>query len=170
MVMQVLSREHVRMLVWERGAGRTLACGTGACAVVVAGILEGKLSRSCRCVQQPPLGATPLRVIRSCRPGSAAWFSQHGCLPQGGPARWAARDRVERSRQPRVHDGAGRAVIHRNSLPELVYSDDVLSSLRETSLSPTRFMQPNFGRAALPACQQSVFCMPVRRDHGEKWC
>ncbi len=33
----MLSRSHVRMLVWERGAGPTLACGTGACAVVVAG-------------------------------------------------------------------------------------------------------------------------------------
>ncbi len=27
---QVVSRQHVRMVVWERGAGRTLACGTGA--------------------------------------------------------------------------------------------------------------------------------------------
>ena len=34
---QLLSRQHVRMVVWERGAGRTLACGTGACATVVAG-------------------------------------------------------------------------------------------------------------------------------------
>ena len=34
---EVLSRQHVRMVVWERGAGPTLACGTGACATVVAG-------------------------------------------------------------------------------------------------------------------------------------
>lgn len=45
---QVLSRGHVRMTVWERGAGRTLACGTGACALVVAGVLEGRIDRSCR--------------------------------------------------------------------------------------------------------------------------
>ena len=45
---QVLSRSHVRMVVWERGAGRTLACGTGACATVVAGVLEGRVERSCR--------------------------------------------------------------------------------------------------------------------------
>jgi len=45
---EVVSRSHVRMAVWERGAGRTLACGTGACATVVAGILEGRLDRSCR--------------------------------------------------------------------------------------------------------------------------
>ena len=38
-------RQHVRMRVWERGAAVTLACGTGSCATVVAGILNGKLDR-----------------------------------------------------------------------------------------------------------------------------
>ena len=38
---QVLSRSHVSMKVWERGAGPTLACGTGACAVVAAAMLQG---------------------------------------------------------------------------------------------------------------------------------
>lgn len=45
---EVLSRSHVKMSVWERGAGCTLACGTGACALVVAGVLEGKIDRLCR--------------------------------------------------------------------------------------------------------------------------
>ncbi|CAL8471409.1 g10951 [Coccomyxa elongata] len=45
---EVLSPSHVRMHVWERGAGATLACGTGACATVVAGVLEGRLDRVCR--------------------------------------------------------------------------------------------------------------------------
>jgi diaminopimelate epimerase len=36
------------MLVWERGAGPTLACGTGASAVVVAGVLTGRTDRLCR--------------------------------------------------------------------------------------------------------------------------
>ncbi len=36
---QVLSPTHLRMRVWERGAGATLACGTGACAVLVAAVL-----------------------------------------------------------------------------------------------------------------------------------
>jgi diaminopimelate epimerase len=41
--LQVLDRGHVKLRVWERGAGETLACGTGACAAVVAGIRLGLL-------------------------------------------------------------------------------------------------------------------------------
>jgi diaminopimelate epimerase len=41
--MQVLDRSHIRLRVFERGAGETLACGTGACAAVVAGIRLGLL-------------------------------------------------------------------------------------------------------------------------------
>jgi diaminopimelate epimerase len=41
--MQVLDRHHVKLRVFERGAGETLACGTGACAAVVAGIRRGLL-------------------------------------------------------------------------------------------------------------------------------
>ena len=41
--MQVMSRSQVRLRVFERGAGETLACGTGACAAVVAGIRLGLL-------------------------------------------------------------------------------------------------------------------------------
>ena len=41
--MQVVSRQCVKLRVYERGAGETLACGTGACAAVVAGILAGDL-------------------------------------------------------------------------------------------------------------------------------
>jgi diaminopimelate epimerase len=42
--MQVLSRDAIRLRVFERGAGETLACGTGACAAVVAGIRMGLLN------------------------------------------------------------------------------------------------------------------------------
>jgi diaminopimelate epimerase len=44
--MQVISRSEVRLRVHERDAGETLACGTGACAAVVAGIRLGWLDRS----------------------------------------------------------------------------------------------------------------------------
>ncbi|MGH7775535.1 MAG: diaminopimelate epimerase [Candidatus Binatia bacterium] len=42
---QVLGPREVRMRVWERGAGETLACGTGACAATVAGALTGRTER-----------------------------------------------------------------------------------------------------------------------------
>ena len=41
--MQVLGRDRIRLLVFERGSGETLACGTGACAAVVAGCIQGLL-------------------------------------------------------------------------------------------------------------------------------
>jgi diaminopimelate epimerase len=44
---EVVSRNYLKMRVWERGAGITLACGTGACAVVVAGVLNGLCDRLC---------------------------------------------------------------------------------------------------------------------------
>ena len=44
--MQVVARTRIRLRVWERGAGETLACGTGACAAVVTGIREGMLDES----------------------------------------------------------------------------------------------------------------------------
>ncbi len=43
---QVIHSDYVKMRVWERGAGVTLACGTGACAAVVAGVLTGKCDRT----------------------------------------------------------------------------------------------------------------------------
>lgn len=43
---QVLSSDKVRMRVWERGAGITLACGTGASATLVASVLNGKTDRA----------------------------------------------------------------------------------------------------------------------------
>jgi diaminopimelate epimerase len=49
---QVVSPNHLKMKVWERGAGPTLACGTGACALTVAAIRAGKI----------PANSGPVRV------------------------------------------------------------------------------------------------------------
>ena len=42
---EVVRPDYLKMLVWERGAGATLACGTGACATLVAGVLNQKCDR-----------------------------------------------------------------------------------------------------------------------------
>ncbi|MCY7324035.1 MAG: diaminopimelate epimerase [Phormidesmis sp. CAN_BIN36] len=42
---QVVRSDYLKMRVWERGAGITLACGTGACAALVAGVLTGRCDR-----------------------------------------------------------------------------------------------------------------------------
>lgn len=42
--MQIIDESHIRLRVFERGAGETLACGTGACAAVVVGCLQGHLT------------------------------------------------------------------------------------------------------------------------------
>ncbi|NEP62045.1 MAG: diaminopimelate epimerase [Symploca sp. SIO2G7] len=42
---QVVRSDYLKMRVWERGAGATLACGTGACAAVIAAVLNGKCDR-----------------------------------------------------------------------------------------------------------------------------
>ena len=44
---QIVDKEHIKMRVWERGAGETLACGTGACASVVACNLNDYINKKC---------------------------------------------------------------------------------------------------------------------------
>ncbi len=55
--MQIVDRGHIRLRVYERGAGETLACGTGACAAVVAGVMRGLLdTRVCVTARGGDLG------------------------------------------------------------------------------------------------------------------
>ena len=68
--LQVVDRGHAKLRVWERGAGETLACGTGACAAVVAGIERGLLDRDVRVATR----GGELRV-RWPAPGSAVMMT-----------------------------------------------------------------------------------------------
>lgn len=69
---QVISPHEVRMRVWERGSGETLACGTGASAVCVAGVLTGRTER--KILAHLPGGDLELE-----------WASD-GCVYMTGPA------------------------------------------------------------------------------------
>lgn len=71
--MQVLDRQHVRLRVFERGAGETLACGTGACAAVVAGIALGLLD-------------SPVAVSTRGGDLSIAWNGGDSAVMLTGPA------------------------------------------------------------------------------------
>ena len=72
--LQIVDRSQVRLRVYERGAGETLACGTGACAAVAAGIRLGLLDA---CVQVQMRGGTL----------SIAWSGRESdCLFMTGPA------------------------------------------------------------------------------------
>jgi len=71
--MQVLERHAIRLRVFERGAGETLACGTGACAAVVAGIRRGLLD-------------TPVRVETRGGTLSIAWAGGTAPVLLTGPA------------------------------------------------------------------------------------
>ena len=69
----VTDREHLRMRVWERGAGETMACGTGACATLVAAVLNGLCER--KAILQ--LNGGPLTV---------EWDEETNHVFQEGPA------------------------------------------------------------------------------------
>ena len=73
--MQIVDRQFVRLRVVERGVGETLACGTGACAGVVAGRLLGKLDDRVKV----SLPGGKLRV---------AWQGESSIVEMIGPATW----------------------------------------------------------------------------------
>ena len=71
--MQIVDRHHIKLRVFERGAGETLACGTGACAAAVAGIRRGLLD-------------SPVRVTMRGGELSIAWNGQDQPVRMTGPA------------------------------------------------------------------------------------
>jgi len=71
--MQILDRGRIALRVWERGAGETLSCGTGACAAAVAGI-SGKLLDS------------PVRVATRGGTLTIAWAGGDNAVWMKGPA------------------------------------------------------------------------------------
>ena len=71
--MQIIDRHHVKLRVFERGAGETLACGTGACAAAVAGIRRGLLD-------------SPVRISARGDELSIAWQGTGQPVLMTGPA------------------------------------------------------------------------------------
>ncbi|GAB1394348.1 diaminopimelate epimerase [Rhodocyclaceae bacterium] len=71
--MEVVDRHNIRLRVFERGAGETLACGTGACAAVVAGICRGLLD-------------SPVRVETRGGELTIAWDGMGQAVRMTGPA------------------------------------------------------------------------------------
>ncbi|MGE5651065.1 diaminopimelate epimerase [Noviherbaspirillum sp. UKPF54] len=71
--MQIVDRHSIRLRVFERGAGETLACGTGACAAVVAGIRRGLLD-------------SPVKVATRGGELSIAWAGPGNSVMLTGPA------------------------------------------------------------------------------------
>ncbi len=71
--MQVIDREHIKLRVYERGAGETLSCGTGACAAVVTGIRRGLLD-------------TTVHVATRGGTLSITWAGEHSPVLMTGPA------------------------------------------------------------------------------------
>ena len=71
--MQIVDRHNIRLRVYERGAGETLACGTGACAAVVSGIRRGLLD-------------SPVRVQTRGGDLSIAWAGPGQSVIMTGPA------------------------------------------------------------------------------------
>jgi len=79
---QVRDRHRIALRVWERGAGETLACGTGACAAAVAGILRGLLE-------------SPVAVQARGGTLTVSWAGGDNAVWMKGPARTVFEGEIE---------------------------------------------------------------------------
>ncbi len=84
--LQVLDRHRARLRVWERGAGETLSCGTGACAAAVVGISKGLLASA---VEMETRGGTL----------TIAWAGGDNAVTMKGPAAMVFEGTVELKEQ-----------------------------------------------------------------------
>lgn len=80
--MQVLDEHHVRLRVFERGSGETLACGSGACAASVVGIVQGLL-------------ASPVSVELPGGPLTIEWLGRSHPVYMKGPAKTVFEGTIE---------------------------------------------------------------------------
>ncbi len=80
--LQVRDRQRIALRVWERGAGETLACGTGACAAAVAGILRGLLD-------------SPVTVEARGGTLTVSWAGGDNAVWMKGPARTVFEGEIE---------------------------------------------------------------------------
>ena len=80
--MQVIDRHSIRLRVYERGAGETLSCGTGACAAVVSGIVRGLLD-------------SPVRVTTRGGTLTVAWMGGDNAVWMKGPAKTVFEGTIE---------------------------------------------------------------------------
>ncbi len=85
--LQVLDRHRAALRVWERGAGETLSCGTGACAAVVAGIARGLLG-------------SPVRVETRGGTLTVAWAGGDNPVSMKGPATTVFEGTLELQEEP----------------------------------------------------------------------
>ncbi len=80
---EVLAENLLKIRIWERGAGETLGCGTGACAAAVAAVLHGDARKN-----------TPISVCSKGGILQIVWSDRDGIL-MTGPAEWVFEGRVE---------------------------------------------------------------------------
>lgn len=80
--MQIIDRHHVKLRVFERGAGETLACGTGACAAVAVGVSRGLLD-------------SPVKVTTRGGELEIAWRGEGAAVFMTGPAETVFEGEIE---------------------------------------------------------------------------